>query len=152
MEDTEWWVWLVIAVAAVLIIGALVAAFGPAKRAERKRSEAAELRERALAAQEEVRVRETEAAATRAKVEEAKVRAEELERRAQSEQQAADEIRDDARDRLAKADRIDPDVHDDRTVIGRDHHEPGVDADHERLADDRTSTTRDDPPRTGPHI
>ncbi len=110
MEDIDWWVWLIIAVAAVLIIGALIASFGPRRSAERRRSEAADLRERALAAQEEVRVRETEAAATRAKVEEAKVRAAELERHAREQERSAAEIKDDAREQLAKADRIDPDV------------------------------------------
>lgn len=109
MEDIDWWMWVIIAVVAVLVIGALIAALGRDKSAERRRNEAAELREQALAAQEEVRERETEAAATRAKVEEAKVRADELERRAQAEQKAAADIRDQAQDHLAKADRIDPD-------------------------------------------
>ena len=126
MDDIQWWVWLIIAVAAVLVIGALIASFGPRRSAERRRSEAAELRERALAAQEEVRVRETEAASTRAKVEEAKVRADELERHAREQERSAAEIKDDARGDLEKADRIDPDVTD------SDLHS---DARHERVVD-----------------
>lgn len=110
MDDIQWWVWVIIAVVAVLIIGALLASFGPRRNAERRRTEAAELRERALAAQEEVRVRETEAASTRAKVEEAKVRADELERHAREQENEAASITEEAQERLAKADRIDPDV------------------------------------------
>ncbi len=109
MEEIDWWIWVIIAVVAVLVIGALIATLRRDKSVERRRTEAAELREQAQAAQDEVRERETEAAATRAKVEEAKVRAEELERRAQSEQKSANALSHDARERLAEADRIDPD-------------------------------------------
>ncbi len=133
MEDIDWWVWVIIAVVAVLVIGALIAALGRGKSAERRRNEAAELREQALAAQEEVRERETEAAATRAKVEEAKVRADELERRAQAEQKAAASLKDDARERLAEADRIDPDFDEKSERVA----EPVV---------DREDTTRSDTP------
>ena len=121
MDDIQWWVWVIIAVVAVLIIGALLASFGPRRSAERRRTEAAELREKALAAQEEVRVRETEAASTRAKVEEAKVRASELERHAREQEEEAASIADEAQERLVKADRIDPDVDGDGT---RDDAEP----------------------------
>ncbi len=115
MEDIRWWVWVIIAVVAVLVIGALLASLGPRRSAERRRTEAAELREKALAAQEEVRVRETEAASTRAKVEEAKVRADELERHAREQEQEAASFSEEAQEHLAKADRIDPDVDGDST-------------------------------------
>lgn len=126
MDDIQWWVWVIIAVVAVLVIGALVASFGPRRSAERRRTEAAQLREQALAAQEEVRVRETEAASTRAKVEEAKVRADELARHAREQENEAASITEEARERLAKADRIDPDV--DRDEAARERVvEPGAD-------------------------
>lgn len=129
MDDIQWWVWLIIAVAAVLIIGALLASFGPRRSAQRRRTVAAELREKALAAQEEVRIRETEAAATRAKVEEAKVRAEELARHAREQERQAASISEEAQQRLAKADRIDPDTDHDRDG------EPVTDADQVDSAD-----------------
>lgn len=112
MGDIDWWVWLIIAVAAVLVIGVLVASLGRGRSVEHRRSEAAELREKAREAQEEAQARETEAAATRAKVEEAKVRADELERRADEQKESAAQLKDEARERLVKADRIDPDVED----------------------------------------
>ena len=131
MEDIDWWTWVIIAAVAAVVIGALIAGFGRGKSAERRRNEAAELREQARAAQEEVRERETEAAATRAKVEEAKVRAEELERRAQAEQRAAADLRDQAQDRLTKADRIDPDFDENSERVV----EPVVDRDDDTRSD-----------------
>ena len=104
----------------MLVIGVLFASFGRGKSAERRRSEAAELREQAMAAKEEAQVRETEAATTRTKVEEAKVRADELSQRADEQQQEATQLSDDARERLVKADRIDPDVDENRDFTETD--------------------------------
>lgn len=116
MDDMDWWVWLIIAVAIIALIAVVAYAMrnqAAARAAERNRHRAGELREEAQVTGVEASRREADAASARAEAEEASVAAEQLERQARGHEQDAGEVRAEAGERLAEADRIDPDANDD---------------------------------------
>lgn len=116
MDDSNWWIWALIALAVIAlmaIIGIMMRNRAHAKKLERDRFRAGELREEAEVGAVEASRREADAAAARAEAEQARVAAEQLERQAHQQERDAGQVRAEAGDRLAKADEIDPDLDDD---------------------------------------
>ncbi len=111
MNDIQWWVWLIIA-AAVIALVTIAVTVGRTRTDSARRAKAADLREEAETTQADVSRHKAEAMAARANAEETHAQAEELERRAEQHDQQVEATRDHSRERLAEADRIDPDVDD----------------------------------------
>ncbi len=139
MSDTDWWVWVVVAVAAIAVIAMVAAAarnlsarrrIAQRKREDLRRHEAAGLRNEASIAS--VEVRRTEEAA-----QEAHVEAAEAARTAEALEQQAARERADVESMLVEAERIDPDAPS-GTTAGADAPVP---ADHE--SGDRHPRARD---------
>ncbi len=108
MNDIEWWVWLLVALAAVLIVVGLVVAVrkaGTERRMKQQRAKATELRDEAKESQVEAQQMQAAAASAKADAEEARLEAERLDREAARASQSAAE-------RAGEADRVDPDVRD----------------------------------------
>lgn len=156
------WIWIVIAVVVALLLLAVVAIGArKSKEAGRRRRHEQELRDRekATVLRDEARdaavtAQKTEAGAAvaRADADEARLEAERLERHAVDLENEAAEVQGAADDRLAEADRLDPDVANDRET-GRRTGEPVV-------ADQQRGTSTDVPahetttgtPAAGEHV
>ncbi len=137
MDDINWWVWALIAlavIALIAIIGVAMRNRAHAKAVERDRFRAGELREEAEMSGIEASRREAEAADARAEAEQARVAAEQLERQAQQHERDAGQVRAEAGERIAKADEIDPDLDDDLTDRPAADDRRGIDG--ERPTDD----------------
>ena len=151
MEDTDWWVWELIGlavIALIAIIGMMLRNRANVKAVQRDRFRAGELREEAEVSGIEASRREADAAAARAEAEQARVAAEQLERQAREQERDAGQVRAEAGDRIAEADRIDPDVDDDSradrdTAAERTTDEPLTD---DRPAGEHVRDTRRDVP------
>ena len=145
MDDINWWVWALIAVAVIALIAVALRNRANVKAVQRDRFRAGQLREEAEVNAVEASRREADAAAARADAEEARVAAEQLERQAQQHERDAGQVRADAGERLAEADKIDPDI-DDHAVTPTDQAAPAS----------TTNVVRDDgltdPPPTGEHV
>ncbi|MGA8988609.1 hypothetical protein [Aeromicrobium sp.] len=122
MSDIDWWVWVVAAIAVVVVVLALVMASRRASTNkqvkqrednERRRVEATGIRDEAHVASVEAQRSEADAATAHADAEEARLAADRLEQQAADRDHEATQQRDAVDERLAEADRIDPDVHDD---------------------------------------
>ena len=161
MDDSNWWVWALIAlavIALIAIIGIMMRNRVNAKKVERDRFRAGELREEAEVGAVEASRREADAAAARAEAEQARVAAEQLDRQAREQERDAGQVRADAGDRLAKADELDPDVDADN-LTERDvtTDSRGIDGDPStsdpRGDDDRLTGERlSDQPPAGEHV
>jgi hypothetical protein len=159
MDDINWWVWALIAlavIALIAIIGVTMRNRARVKAVQRDRHRAGELREEAELSGIEASQREADAAAARAEAEEARVAAEQLERHAQQHERDAGQVRAEAGERLAKADEIDPDLDDDlsRRDVTSDNH--GIDGDRPMSdrpgGDDLTGERLSDQPPAGEHV
>lgn len=143
MDDINWWVWALIAlavIALIAIIGVTMRNRARVKAVQRDRFRAGELREEAEMGGIEASRREADAADARAEAEQARVAAEQLERQAQQHERDAGHVRAEAGERLAKADEIDPDIDDDLTDRTTPDDARGIDGDRpadERVGDDR---------------
>jgi uncharacterized membrane protein YcjF (UPF0283 family) len=159
MDDINWWVWALIAlavIALIAIIGITLRNRARVKKVQRDRFRADELREEAEVSAVEASRREADAASARAEAEQAKVAADQLERQAREHEQHAGEVRADASERFAKADEIDPDLDDDNVanrsttsdgrVIDRDGNSDGPGD------DGRTGERLSDQPPAGEHV
>lgn len=150
MDDINWWVWALIAlavIALIAIIGITMRNQAHAKKVQRDRFRADELREEAEVSAVEASRREADAASARAEAEQAKVAADQLQRQAREHEHDAGQVRAEAGERLAKADEIDPDLDDDN----RANRGPATD---DRVMDgDRNTGERlgDEPP-AGEHV
>ena len=116
MDDINWWVWVLIAlavIALIAIIGVTLRNRANVKAVQRDRFRAGQLREEAEVSAVEASRREADAAAARAEAEQARIAAEQLERQAQGHERDAGQVRAEAGERLAEADQIDPDIDDD---------------------------------------
>ena len=149
MDDSNWWIWALIAlavIALIAIIGITMRNRAHAKKVERDRYRAGELREEAEVGAVEASRREADAAAARAEAEQARVAAEQLDRQAREQERDAGEVRAETGDRLAKADELDPDVDADN-LANRDV------ADDRGIDDDRRTGERlGDQPPAGEHV
>ncbi|MBC9226974.1 hypothetical protein GL325_11600 [Aeromicrobium sp. 636] len=119
MDNIDTWVWVLIAVVAVLLVAALVWALTKGRQAKEQRrlekerenrEEAARLRDEAHEATVTARQTEAEAAAARADAEQARLDAERLEQRAGKLEGEATEVKQHAEHHSTQADKIDPDV------------------------------------------
>ena len=143
MDDINWWVWALIAlavIALIAIIGVAMRNRAHAKAVQRDRFRAGELREEAEMSGIEASRREADAADARAEAEQARVAAEQLERQAQQHESDAGQVRAEAGERLAKADEIDPDIDDDLTDRTTANDGGGIDGERptdESVGDDR---------------
>lgn len=112
MDDTNWWVWLIIAlviIALIAVVASMMRNRAKARAVEHNRHKAGRLRDEAQVTSVEASRREADAAAARADAEEARVRSEQLEREAQQHEHHAGEAREQVDERLRAADAIDPD-------------------------------------------
>jgi hypothetical protein len=112
MDDNNWWIWLVIAIAVIALVALIANVLRKrtsARAAERDRHRAGELREKAQVGSVEASRREAEAAAARADAEEARLAAEQREREAREHAEHAQHVRQEADAHLAEAEKIDPD-------------------------------------------
>lgn len=159
MDDSNWWVWALIAlavIALIAIIGITMRNRAHAKKVERDRFRAGELREEAEVGAVEASRREADAAAARAEAEQARVAAEQLDRQAREQERDAGQVRAEAGDRLAKAEEIDPDVDDNLTNRDVANDRRGIDGDRSNDSfgdDDRSTGERlSDQPPAGEHV
>ena len=159
MDDSNWWIWALIALAVIAlmaIIGIMMRNRAHAKKLERDRFRAGELREEAEVGAVEASRREADAAAARAEAEQARVAAEQLDRQAREQERDAGQVRADAGDRLAKADELDPDVDGDLTNrnVARDRGVDGEPSASGPLGDDdrRTGEGLTDDRPAGEHV
>jgi FtsZ-interacting cell division protein ZipA len=138
MDNVDTWVWVLIAVVALLLLLGLIWALTKGRKAKEQhrlekerehREEAARLREEAREATVNARQTEAGAAAARADAEQARLDAERLEQRAGKLEHEATEVHQHAEHHITKADKIDPDVTTDK---------------HGNVTERRTTTSGDD--------
>lgn len=121
MNDMQW-VWIALAVLAILLVLGVVAARAHKRRTdERHRVEAGRIREQAAEQERDLRVEEARAAESEASAHKARAEADEraaearrLEIEAEHRSGARDELREDHERRLRHADALDPDVRTDK--------------------------------------
>jgi hypothetical protein len=114
MNDIDWWVWVIVAVIIIALLGVVAVRAGSARRVQGHRAKAATLREEAAAATVDARQREADASTARAQAEKARFEADRLEDEARQHDDAAQRTQGEVQERLAEADRVDPDVSVDR--------------------------------------
>lgn len=125
-------VWTIVIVIVLLVLALVAVRMSGKKRTDRRREQANEIRQEAVSDERTVRKHEAEAAEKEALARQAQAEADRkaaaadrLNLEAQERTEHASGARDEQRDRLAKADEIDPDVTDPRTDDGE--HGDGVD-------------------------
>ena len=157
MDNIDPWVWILIAVVALLLVAALVWALTKGRKAKEEkrlekereqRVEAARLRDEAREASVTANQTAAGAAAARADADQARLDAERLERQAAELQQEAADTKQHVDHHLAKADEIDPDVTDGQ----RDADDQRGDrTDHDVAAARQDPVSEDRPVFTGKH-